>query len=144
MADPSIQLGRAYLQLFFEMLTPRVAANRGVALVPDQQSDVFFWDTQTGHHLDVFSLLIGRLKRRPSSSSHNAPIHFLICISEASLHTGNHLLNRPRTGISSSWRSAHRKQLRPGWLSPFGHPRNALKPIYAFSMIVRFSQGIER
>jgi hypothetical protein len=74
MADLGIQLGRACLQLFLEMLTQRVPANRFVASVPDEQADLLLCDTETNHHFDVFSLLIRRLKCRPSSRSHNAPI----------------------------------------------------------------------
>src|SRR5262249_51584018 len=77
MANPRIQLGRGYLQLFLEMLTQRVPANRFVASVPDDQTDVLFRDPETWHHLDVFSLLIPRPKCRPSSRTHNHP---RICI----------------------------------------------------------------
>ena len=74
MADLGIQLGRACLQLFLEMLPQRVPANWFVASVPDEQTDVLLCDTETNHHFDVFSLLIRRLKCRPSSPRHNAPI----------------------------------------------------------------------
>src|SRR5271169_3156138 len=48
------------------MLTQRGPANRCVASVPDDQPDVFFRDTETGHHLNVFSLLIRRgVHRQP-------------------------------------------------------------------------------
>src|ERR1700739_3318734 len=65
MADLGIQLGRACLQLFLEVPTQRIPANRFVASVPDDQTDLLLRDTETDHDLDVYSLLIGRLKCRP-------------------------------------------------------------------------------
>jgi hypothetical protein len=67
MADLGIQLGRAGLVRFLEMLTQRAPANRFVASVPDEQTDLLLRDTETDHDLDVYSLLIRRLKCRASS-----------------------------------------------------------------------------
>src|SRR6516225_12230529 len=123
MADPGIQLGRAGLQLFLKMPTQRIPANRFVGSVPDDQTDLLLRDTETDHDLDVLSLLICRLKCRPSSPSHSAYYPLNMHVSGGFAAPGkitcfNQLRQRHRPKLCD--RRRVREELRSSCLSLFG------------------------